>query len=100
MLSNAYNLAKICFDTAENEPAKNLQNFRTYRPASGQKYRSVGLEQEGALVLLNDRPDARPRPAGRVERLELGEHAEHLGRAWVANKDFSELELRTSKFQV
>ena len=33
------------------------------------------------MVLLNDRPDARPRPAGRVERLELGEHAEHLGRA-------------------
>ena len=24
MLSNAYFLAKICFDTAENEPAKNL----------------------------------------------------------------------------
>jgi len=28
MLSNAYFLAKFCFDTAENEPAKNLQNFR------------------------------------------------------------------------
>ena len=28
MLSNAYFLAKIRFDTAENEPAKNLQNFR------------------------------------------------------------------------
>ena len=28
MLSNAYLLAKIRFDTAENEPAKNLQNFR------------------------------------------------------------------------
>ena len=27
MLSNAYFLAKFCFDTAENEPAKNLQNF-------------------------------------------------------------------------
>ena len=27
MLSNAYFLAKNCFDTAENEPAKNLQNF-------------------------------------------------------------------------
>ena len=34
MLSNAYFLAKFRFDTAENEPAKNLQNFRkiaTYR---------------------------------------------------------------------
>ena len=28
MLSNAYFLANIRFDTAENEPAKNLQNFR------------------------------------------------------------------------
>ena len=27
MLSNAYFLAKFRFDTAENEPAKNLQNF-------------------------------------------------------------------------
>ena len=28
MLSNAYFLAKFRLDTAENEPAKNLQNFR------------------------------------------------------------------------
>ena len=28
MLSNAYFLAKFRFDTAENEPAKILQNFR------------------------------------------------------------------------
>ena len=28
MLSNAYFLAKFRIDTAENEPAKNLQNFR------------------------------------------------------------------------
>ena len=27
MLSNTCFLAKFCFDTAENEPAKNLQNF-------------------------------------------------------------------------
>ena len=27
MLSNAYFLAKFRFDTVENEPAKNLQNF-------------------------------------------------------------------------
>ena len=30
MLSNAYFLAKIRFDTAENEPAKNLQNFANF----------------------------------------------------------------------
>ena len=28
MLSNAYFVAKFRFDTAENEPAKNLQKFR------------------------------------------------------------------------
>ena len=28
MLSNAYFLAKFRFDTAENEPAKNLQNLQ------------------------------------------------------------------------
>ena len=32
MLSNAYFLAKFRFDTAENEPAKNLQNFAKKNP--------------------------------------------------------------------
>ena len=30
MLSNAYFLAKFRFDTAENEPDKNLQNFANF----------------------------------------------------------------------
>ena len=30
MLSNAYFLAKFRFDTAENEPAKNLQNLQNF----------------------------------------------------------------------
>ena len=30
MLSNAYFLAKFRFDTAENQPAKNLQNFSKF----------------------------------------------------------------------
>ena len=30
MLSNAYFLAKFRFDTAENEPAKHLQNFANF----------------------------------------------------------------------
>ena len=30
MLSNAYFLAKFRFDTAENEPAKSLQNFANF----------------------------------------------------------------------
>ena len=39
MLSNAYFLAKFRFDTAENEPAKNLPNFRKNRR---NQYRSGG----------------------------------------------------------
>ena len=30
MLSNAYFIAKFRFDTAENEPAKKLQNFANF----------------------------------------------------------------------
>ena len=30
MLSNAYSLATFRFDTAKNEPAKNLQNFANF----------------------------------------------------------------------
>ena len=32
MLSNAYFLAKFRFDTAENEPAKNLHKFAKFAP--------------------------------------------------------------------
>ena len=53
MLSNAYFLAKFRFDTAENEPAKNLQNFANFpifpavRPA-GQSLRPAdGLVRAG-----------------------------------------------------
>ena len=35
MLSNAYFLAKFRFDTAENEPAQNLQNFAKFCQFSG-----------------------------------------------------------------
>ena len=56
MLSNAYLLAKIGFDTAENETAKNLQNFRKMhfrkmhfsvgRSGSGGRARRDGAEAE------------------------------------------------------
>ena len=72
MLSNAYFLAKIRFDTAENEPAKNLQHFAkkkllmllTYylvgagpRPCAGRAGRrgggGAGLRRGGAGPLLH-----------------------------------------------
>ena len=43
MLSNAYFLAKFRFDTAENEPAKNLQNFRKMHFSKMQRTCSVPL---------------------------------------------------------
>ena len=64
MLSNAYFLAKFRFDTAENEPAKKLQNFRkmhfsknaffenafsTCRPAAAAGVEEARLEAEDHL---------------------------------------------------
>ena len=67
MLSNAYFLAKFRFDTAENEPAKNLQNFAKFAnfadpspltliinsPAVGLRRR--GRDVVGAAVELPER---------------------------------------------
>ena len=61
MLSNAYFLAKFRFDTAENEPAKNLQNFRKILILSPE-YRSPQLlrpdpEAAGLLGVIQDHLD-------------------------------------------
>ena len=64
MLSNAYFLAKFRFDTAENEPAKNLQIF-------------ARILQNGALS-LSLRPPGRRGVAGRVPKRR---QAEALSRA-------------------
>ena len=45
MLSNAYFLAKFRFDTAENEPAKKLQNFANF---------GVRAARQDALAALCD----------------------------------------------
>ena len=66
MLSNAYFLAKFRFDTAENEPAKNLQKFAKFanfanfadpNPLTGAL---LGAERLGALHARAGGP-----PAGR-----------------------------------
>ena len=52
MLSNAYFLAKIRFDTAENEPATNLQNFANFaNPDRGGEVSSLE-KQRRSLVRL------------------------------------------------
>ena len=91
MLSNAYFLAKFRFDTAENEPAKNLQNC--------------------VKICVKGRQRELPSAVGRgplfsQSRLGISARTETCSRGMtpsaivcqssVANKDFSELELRTS----
>ena len=51
MLSNAYFLAEFRFDTAENEPAKNLQNFRKMH------FRKMDLRSPGRPRGLPPGPD-------------------------------------------
>ena len=46
MLSNAYFLAKFRFDTAENEPAKNLKKF-----ANNKKHQKNPQEVNRAIIL-------------------------------------------------
>ena len=58
MLSNAYVLAKFRFDTAENEPAKNVQNFVNF-PNS---LRAV-VERRGAMAVGLSRTHDRVRAA-------------------------------------
>ena len=74
MLSSAYFLAKFRFDTAENEPAKNLQNVANFShalqtPGGEGKERAayVGLRVEGVVVEGQQRrhgDGARRRAAG------------------------------------
>ena len=62
MLSNAYFLAKIRFDTAENEPAEILQNLKTKK----------------IIILLTLAAQARER--GRVVRARNGIGLAKLGK--------------------
>ena len=54
MLSNAYFVAKFRFDTAENEPAKNLQNLANFLN-SGLRY-DDGRSQHDAPICEHWRP--------------------------------------------
>ena len=60
MLSNAYFLAKFRFDTAENEPAKNLQDFLQVLPKNFLKKRKKEKKVYGAGDVRGPR-----RPEGR-----------------------------------
>ena len=59
MLSNAYFLAKFRFDTAENEPAKNLQNFA--------KFANFAEAEAGRSPRLSSQPETAVRPVEQVQ---------------------------------
>ena len=59
MLSNAYFLAKFRFDTAENEPAKNLQKFAKFA-----NFANIGAALRG--------PEARDADGGGAGQVPLG----------------------------
>ena len=48
MLSNAYFLVKFRFDTSENEPAKNLQNFANFPNSANPNPRKGGARGVGS----------------------------------------------------
>ena len=72
MLSNAYFLAKIRFDTAETEPAKNLQNLKNLPILLTPWPNILGA---GPLRHLGAGP-------GTAERLGGGEGANHDGQGF------------------
>ena len=53
MLSNAYFLAKFRFDTAEKEPAKNLQNFRVACLSAGVRAAAIVKRPQRAACIVN-----------------------------------------------
>ena len=66
MLSNAYFLAKFRFDTAENEPAKNLQNFANFPDCGPLKRGSSSARgAHGAVLGLAGSLDLEVSPRGR-----------------------------------
>ena len=84
MLSNAYFLAKFRFDTAENEPAKNLQNFKFSKNAfSNMHFRKMHFRRprvpdRGVEVRLREEREVVAVEVGEDEVLQL-RAAGHVG---------------------
>ena len=75
MLSNSYFLAKFRFDTAENEPAKNLQSLAKFGEtlANAQAAALVAKGHWLAARLLAGAADGAAPRAPRCELMELAE---------------------------
>ena len=74
MLSNAYFLAKFRFDTAENEPAKNLQNFRKMH-FSKMHFRKILIYNPGPLPRCWHTAEKQPKAPKKNASLVIKEQA-------------------------
>ena len=90
MLSNAYFLAKFRFDTAENEPAKNLQNFAKFERAS---LKPAALRDLVAGMLQRDVPRAYLDAEVHVRGAEVLAHLLHDARITLDRANFRGLVL-------
>ena len=81
MLSNAYVLAKFCFDTAENEPAKNWQKF-CKNFAKFANFANPDLGRAPAAPDAGGRLLALPRGPGRRAGARLRERRRVVAKFW------------------
>ena len=88
MLSNAYFLAKIRFDTAENEPAKNLQKFAKFSPGSAHRP-PAALEMVAAFQLSTE--DVEARAFSLFLSLSLSKTRDNTDAAWDREKASSDV---------
>ena len=79
MLSNAYFLAKFRFDTAENEPAKNLQNLLIFPILLRAPSRIISPSPRGPEpgLLLRKLPSGRPLRSAGTCRWEIAGTSRH-----------------------
>ena len=98
MLSNAYFLAKFRFDTAENEPAKNLQNLAILRILLTLL---LGGSRVGAMNALHSAPRiARGLGVETAKVLVGSEDAKEESAASSGSLCLFELQIRTDFFNL
>ena len=84
MLSNAYFLAKFRFDTAENEPAKNLQDFSRLSIQAAGDRRLAARSEQATLLLRHPARLSRSRwPAQVAYTHWIGSRLSYFGRGFV-----------------
>ena len=99
MLSNAYFLAKFRFDTAENEPAKNLQNFANFADSNSvtarEKSRSVQpIGSPAARIRARPGRAGAPSPPDPAQRSVTGCGKLHRARSRLYRNEILQVDMR------